>query len=248
MISYLKTKLNGFNCPQGGGGSSGGGGGTSVTTQEIPAELKPLASAYTSKAIGLSNQPYTPYTGQRYADLNPTQQVGIGATLNRAINGSQTVNNAESNLNSMMTNQENPYLRGMVGSAMDAAKGKVLSQFSGSNYGTSANQEQLATQMMNAANPLLSSAYESDQNRRMNAIQMAPTFGNQAYQDAQQIMNAGQVLQDQNQQNLDWQYQKFSEAQDLPYKQLAAMGGVFGSNLGGTSTTTQQQSGGGGGK
>ena len=36
--------------------SGGGGGGSSVTRQEIPAELKPLATEYTNKAIGLSNQ------------------------------------------------------------------------------------------------------------------------------------------------------------------------------------------------
>jgi hypothetical protein len=32
----------------------------------------------------------------------------------------------------------------------------------------------------------------------------------------------------------------------LPYKQLAALGGVFGSNLGGTSKTESTPSGGGG--
>lgn len=232
----------------GGGGSGGGGGGTSTTVQNIPDELKPLATAYTNKAIGLSNTNYQPYTGQRYADLNSIQNTGLQSTINRAVNGSATMNNAESNLNSMMSNQENPYLRGMVNSAMDAAQGRVLSQFGGSNYGSSANQEQLAQQLIAAANPLLSSAYEADQNRRMQAINSAPTFGNQAYQDASQLMNAGQVLQDQNQQNLDFNYQQFQEAQNNPYKQLAAMGGVFGSNLGGSSTTTSNQQSSSGGK
>lgn len=244
---YLKRKMTGFSCPQKGGGG-GSGGGTSTTVQNIPDELKPLATAYTTKAIGLSETPYQPYTGQRYADLNAVQNTGLQSTINRAVGGSQTMNNAEGNLNSMMSNRENPYLRGMVNSAMDAAQGRVLSQFSGSNYGTSANQEQLATQLMGAANPLLSSTYESDQNRRLQAIGQAPTFGNQAYTDANQLMNAGQVMQDQNQQGLDFNYQQFQEAQNNPYKQLAAMGGVFGSNLGGSSTTTQQQQSGGGGK
>ncbi len=244
---YLKRKMLGLGCPQmGGGGSSGGGGGTSTTTQNIPDELKPLATAYTKKAIGLSDTPYTPYSGQRYSDLNSVQNAGLNSTINRAVGGSATMNNAEGNLNSMMSNQENPYLRGMVNTAMDAARGKVQSQFSGSNYGTSANQEQLTSQMMNAANPLLSSAYESDQGRRLQAIGQAQTFGNQAYQDASQLMNAGQVMQDQNQQGLDFNYQQFQEAQNNPYKQLAAMGGVFGSNLGGSSTTQSSNSGGGG--
>lgn len=248
MLSLLKRKLTGFNHPQGGGGDSGGGGGTSTTVQNIPDELKPLANAYTEKAIGLSNQPFQPYTGQRYANLNNYQNLGLGMTADRALNGDQTFNTANQNLTQMMGNQENPYLRGMVNSAMDAAASKVNSQFSGSNYGTTANQELMATSMMNAANPLLSSAYESDQGRRMQAIGMAPQFANQRYQDASQLMNAGQVMQDQSQKNLDFGYEQFQEAQNLPYKQLAAMSGVFGSNLGGSSTTTQNSSGGGGGK
>ena len=225
-------------------GGGGSGGGTSTTVQSIPDELKPLASAYTSKAIDLSNQGYVPYSGQRYADLNGMQNQGINMAANRALSGSQTVNNAEQNLNGMMSNQENPYLRGMVDTAMDAAMGKVNSQFSGSNYGSTAHQATLANSVMSAANPLLSNAYESDQNRRMSAIGMAPTFGNQAYQDAAQLRSAGQQLQDQAQQGLDFNYQQFQEQQNLPYKQLGAMSGVFGSNLGGTSTTTQNSGGG----
>ena len=65
----------------------GGGGGSSVTTQEIPQELKPLASAYTRKAIDVGNSGYDPYTGQRYADLNATQMTGLGQIADRAING-----------------------------------------------------------------------------------------------------------------------------------------------------------------
>lgn len=232
----------------GGGGSDGGGSGTSTTVQNIPDELKGLATAYSNKAINMSNTPYQSYTGQRFEDLNAVQGAGLQQTVNRATNGSATMNNAESNLNSMMGNQENPYLRGMVNSAMDSAQGRVMSQFGGSNYGSSANQEALATQLMGAANPLLSSAYESDQNRRLQAIGQAPTFGNQAYTDASQLMNAGQVIQDQGQQGLDFAYQQFQEAQDNPYKQLAAMGGVFGSNLGGSSSTSSEQSSDSGGK
>jgi hypothetical protein len=78
----------------------------------------------------------------------------------------------------------------------------------------------------------------------MQAIGMAPEFASQDYKDAGQMMNAGQIIQDQNQQNRDFNYEQFTEQENLPYKQLAAMSGVFGSNLGGQSTT----SGGGGGK
>lgn len=241
----------------GGGGDSGG---TSTTTQEIPAELKPLATAYTNKAMGLSDQPYNPYTGQRYADLNPTQNLGIGMVQNRALGGSQTMDNAEGSLNQFIQGgQTNPYLDSMY----DAGAQGMIRNFGGSilpgvnstfaqggRYGSGAHQtaldnasNTLATNLGNMATNMYGNAYNTDQANRMQAIGMAPTFGNAAYQDASQLMNAGQIQQDQAQNNLDFGYQQFSEAENKPYKDLAAMSGVFGTNLGGSSTT--QQSGGG---
>lgn len=77
-----------------------------------------------------------------------------------------------------------------------------------------------------------------------NYLGLAPTYGNQAYTDASQLMKVGQQYQDNAQQNLDAQYQGYLDQQNLPYKQLAAMSGVFDSGLG----QTQQTKSSGGGK
>lgn len=226
----------------------GGGGGntTSITTQEIPAELKPLASAYTNKALDLSAAGYTPYAGQRYADLNNTQTAAIGQIQNRALNGSATINNAESNLNGMINGgASNPYLDASVNKALGSVQGRVNSQFGGSNYGTTAHEETLANALGDTANDMYSGNYQADQSRRLQAISAAPTFGNQAYTDASQLLNAGQIQQDQAQQNMDYGFQNYQDAQNLPYKQLAAMSGVFGSNLGASSSSQGTNSGGG---
>ena len=223
------------------------GGGSSTTTQNIPTELKPLATAYANKAMDLGQQSYNPYTGQRFADLNTTQQQGLDMIQQRALNGSQTMNNAEAALNqNIQGGQTNPYLDQMVGKAQDS----VRSQFntgavSSGSFGNSGLQEQFANNLGDVATQMYGQAYEGDRARQMQSIGMAQQFGNQAYQDAGQLMNAGQVQQDQAQQGLDFNYQQFQEEKDLPYKQLAAMSGVFGSNLGASSTTTQK---GGGGK
>jgi hypothetical protein len=222
----------------------GGGGGDSKTVQEIPSELKPLANAYTNKAIGLSNQPFQPYQGQRFADMNTTQNLGIGMIQDRALNGSATMGNAEQALNQTIGGQTNPYLDAMV----NKAQGNVLANANAAaarsgSFGNSGIAEQAAKQMGDVATSMYGGAYENDAARRMQAIGMAPTFGNAAYQDAQQLLGAGQALQDQQQQGLDFNFGTFQDAQNLPYKQLSAMSGVFGSGLGGTSTTTS-----GGGK
>ncbi len=225
----------------------GGGGGSSTTKQEIPAELKPLARAYTSKAMSLSNQRYNPYTGQRFADLNTTQQQGLDMIQQRALNGSQTMNNAEAALNAnIQGGQTNPYLDEMVSKAQDSVRSQFnTGSVSSGSFGNSGLQEQFANNLGDVATQMYGNAYETDRNRQMQSIGMAQQFGNQAYQDASQMLSAGQVQQDQAQQQADFNYQQYQERQDLPYKQLAAMSGVFGSNLGASSTTTQS---GGGGK
>ena len=240
----------------------GGGGGTSTTTQNIPEELKPLATAYADKAIGISGQGYTPYGGQRYADLNATQGAGIGMIANRALNGSPVMNTAnETLINTLQGGNTNPYLDAMVGKAQQSVvdnyqravrPGQVTAQVGSGSFGNSGLAEQESWQQDNLqqnlgdiATSMYGNAYNTDRANQMQALGMAQSYGNQPYQDAQQLMNAGQLLQDQQQQNLDFNYQQFQERENLPYKQLAAMSGVFGSNLGSSATTTQS---GGGGK
>mgnify|MGYP001566626348 FL=1 len=231
-------------------GGGGGGGGTSTTTQEIPAELKPLASAYTTKAINLSDQPYNPFQSQRYTDLNPTQTQGIGMVQNRALNGSQTNANAETALNQFVQGgATNPYLDATYDRAAGKVSGSVNSQFNKPGaFGGTAHQQVLGDTLGGMATDLYGGAYAQDRANQMQAIGMAPQFGNLAYQDASQLLNVGQIEQDQAQKGLDFGYQQFQEQENDPYKKLAAMAAVFGSNLGGSSTTTSNQQSSGGGK
>lgn len=241
-------------------GGGGGGDGTSTTVQSIPDELKPLASAYTNKAIDLSNQGFNPYYGQRNADLTWNQNAGLGMIQNRALNGSSTMRNGESAINGFLTqNQTNPYLDSLVNKAQQSVarnfntmvkpqtESAMVNSGSFGNAGlneTLQNQQKAAAQQMSdVATQMYGGAYDTDQANRMNALQLAPTYGKTAYDDANQLLKAGQIQQDQNQNNLDFGYQQYQDAQNLPYKQLAAMSGVFGSNLGSSSTT--QQTGGG---
>lgn len=226
--------------------SGGGGGGSSSTVQNIPTELQPLAKKYASDAIKLSNQQYNPYGGDRFADLNPTQQMGMDAITQRATQGSQTVNNAESQLNNIIAGgNTNPYLDQLVNKAQDS----VRSQFNtgavtSGSFGNSGLQEQFQKGLGDVATSMYGNAYETDRARQMQGIGMAQQFGNQAYTDAGQLLNVGQMQQDQTQQGLDFNYQQFQEQQNDPYRKLAAMSGVFGSFPGQSSTTTQS----GGGK
>ena len=220
--------------PHGGGSDS-----STTTTASIAPEFKPLVDLYTRQATQIGQTPYQTYDGQRYADLNNTQNAGIGMVQDRALNGSQTFSNAEGNLNQMMNGQDNPYLDRMVqkslGSVMSGAA--TAGNRSGS-FGNSGIQEQALNQMADQANNMYGQQYQFDQGQRMQAIGMAPQFANQAYTDAGQLMNAGNIQQNQDQQNLDFGYQQFKEASDYPFKQLAATGQVANAGIGQTSTTS----------
>lgn len=241
--------------PHGGGGDSG----TSTTQPSIPNELKPLANLYTQQATQIAKTPFQGYDGQRYADLNTTQNLGIGMVQDRALSGSQTMNNAEGALNQFINGgNTNPYLDSMV----SKAQGSVVDQFNNmvkpqteaamrnaGSFGNSGlnqlmqNQQKAAGQQMSdIATQMYGQAYGQDQANKLSAIGQAPTFGNAAYQDASQLLNVGNIQQQQDQNNLDFGYNQFQEAKDYPFKQLQATGGVINSNMG--SQTTQS----GGGK
>lgn len=217
----------------------GGGGGSSTTTPSIPAELKPLANLYVQQAQNIAQTPWQGYQGQRYADLNGTQNLGIGMIQNRALNGSQTMNNAEGALNQFIQGgNTNPYLDQMVSKAQNQVKSNFMnSAISSGSFGNSGLQQQYGQGLADIATQMYGNAYAQDQANRMTAINMAPTFGNAAYQDAGQLINAGNLQQNNAQQKLDFGYQQFQDAQNYPFKQLQATGGVIGQNMG--STTTQ---------
>lgn len=258
-----------------------GGGGSSTTTQSIPEELKPLATAYSNKAMDLSTQPYQAYPGQQVAGLNSFQNTGAQMIQSRALGGDSLMNQAKNVVqNGLETGNNatknayagpNPYLQQNI----DATLGDITRNYNDAvapglttqmvNSGSFGNSGALSTQQ-NSLNDLsknlgntaagmrmqdytaqqqLGESY-ANRNDQMKSqyLNMAPEYANQAYTDASQLMKVGQQYQDNTQQNLDARYQTYLDQQNLPYKQLAAMSGVFGSGLG----QEQQTKSSGGGK
>jgi len=226
--------------------SGGGGGGTSTTQNQVDARFSPLIDYATQAAKGVSESGFTPYTGQRYAGLNSTQNTGLDMITQRATNGSPVMNQANQTLiSTLQGGQTNPYLDSMVSKAQGGVMGNMaaLEKRSGS-FGNSGIAEQGAKQMGDIATQMYGNAYNTDRANQMSALGMAQSYGNQSYTDAAQLMKAGQTLQDSTQQGLDFNYNQFQEQQNLPYKQMGAYAGLLGSS-GSTGSSTTTQSGGG---
>lgn len=383
----------------------GGGGGNSTSTPTIPKELTPLANLYVKQAQNVAQTPWMGYQGQRFADMNATQNLGIGMIQDRALHGDPTVNAGANYLqnqlksgpsqatvnpvggvnsgwnNSMVDSgwngssvnagwngstvnsgwnddlvraqdnpyaqQGNPYLDAMVnkaqanvlsnanqaavrsgsfgnsGIAEQAAKnmGEIASSMYGNAWNTQAQladanvarnlqaqqfnsgvtdsnlaralqaqqfnsgvtdsnlsrslQAQQFNSGLNDANLARSidaqkfnaglqdsniarslqaqqfnaqlgndwasrndAALQNWRSNQINAAQLGLNYGNQAYQDAGQLINAGNMQQNNVQQNLDFGFQQFQDQQNYPFKQLQATGGVIGQNMGSKTTTS----------
>lgn len=238
---------------------SGSDSSSSTTSASIPPELMPLAALYTSQAENIASTPFQYYTDPRYADLNQTQNLGIGMVQDRALTGSETMDAAEGSLNQFIAGgQTNPYLDQMVANAQSSVaegfntmtkpqiESSMINSGSFGNSGlqqTMAQQQQAAVDTMGQiATDMYGNAYATDQANQLSAIGMAPTFGNAAYEDAAQLMAVGDIQQQQDQNQLDFNYDQYLAAQEYPFQQISATGGVLGQGMG-TSTTAS-----GGGK
>jgi hypothetical protein len=226
--------------------SGGGGGGSSTTTNSVDTRFSPLIDYATQTAAKVNAAGFSPYTGQRNADMNGTQAAGINMIQNRAINGDPVMNQANQTMQqTLQGGNTNPYLDGMVQKAQNGVMANMgtLQARSGS-FGNSGIAQQGMQQMGDIATQMYGNAYNTDRANQMTALGMAPTYGNQAYNDASQLMKAGNQMQAQDQQNKDFQFSQYQDQQNMPFKQMAAYSGLLGSS-GATSSSTTQQSGGG---
>lgn len=142
-----------------------GGGSNSSTTQSIPDELKPLAAAYSNKAMNLANTPYQAYGGEQVAGMHPFQNSAtarLGQIFNNgdssmnaarnAVTSSLQTGNAATSLGQLGTNQyagPNQYLQQNIDAAMgditrnynDAIAPGLTTQMVGSgSFGNTGNQ------------------------------------------------------------------------------------------------------------
>lgn len=242
--------------------SGGGGGGSSSSSSQIvyPDELKPLLNNVADLSNELANTPWQGYDGQRYADLNSTQQQALQMVQDRATGGSALMDTANQSLTGLLQGgQANPYLDQMVGSAqkslvdsynMSTKPQMEAAMANSGSFGNSGlqqmqqqSQNQLQQNLGDVATQMYGNAYNTNQANQLQALGMAQSYGNQAYTDADKLLSAGDVAQNQAQNNLDFGYEQYLSQQDDPYKRLQAMTGVLNNSAG--STTTTKQSGGG---
>lgn len=236
-------------------GGGGGGDSSSSSSIQYPDEIKPLLNNVANLSSQLYNKDWQGYGGQRYADLNGTQQQALQGISDRASGGSDLWKQAQGNLQQMMGDQQNPYLDQQVANAQKSvvdsynltAKPQMEAAMVGSgSFGNSGlqqmqqqSQNQLQQNLGNVATQMYGDAFNTNQANKLQALGMAQGYANQDYTDLNQQLNAGNAYQDQAQNNADFNYEQYQSQQDDPYKKLQAMTGVMNNTAGSTTTTKQ---------
>jgi hypothetical protein len=236
-------------------GSSGGGGGPSSTTQttttQLPAYAQPYAQDLLKKGAALSEQPYTPYTGQRLAEMSPEQQLGLTMTGNRAINGSPLNTGAQAGLLSTINGDylnpaNNPGFQQTLDDltnkyARGTAASRDASAAMSRNFGGSAYQEMKGVDNRAFADSLNKTAgdmYGVERNNQMQAYGMAPTLAGEDYKDAQALLGVGDAIRNETQGVNDLNYANWLEAQNHPYQQLNTLQSAITGSVGNQGTAT----------
>lgn len=236
---------------------SGGAPDHTTSTTEIPQWAQPYAQSLLQRTGALSDQQMPVYTGARSADMNGYQQAANQMVANRAMNGSAEIqagsNNLMDTLNGNYLNG-NPYLDANV----NRAAGQLQRQYQGAvnntdstmaragAFGGSAwqqqqegNSRQLAQGLTDLNSSMYGQNYANERQNQMNALGIAPTYGNQAYQDAQALQSVGSNQYAYDNQKVQDQMAQWTDFAQSPYKQLDLLGNGIRAAVGGGSTQTQ---------
>lgn len=220
-----------------GGGSGGGGNNTTVTKQELPEYAAPYAVDLLNRGANVANQSYQPYQGQRMADMSAPTQQGLNMKQGMAASGDSSVNASRDMLTATARGDyldptKNPAYQSM----MNDVRGQVNNQFSRPGaFGGSAHQEVLTRNLADAGNQM----YSAERANQLRAGALAPQMQNAGYQNAEQMLSAGDVYGQRQQDMLNMQYENWLEQMNYPYKQLDVLSNSLAGSTGGRSTTYQ---------
>jgi hypothetical protein len=199
------------------------------------------------------------YTGETFVAPSQTTQAGVQALEARALAGSPLTSYAQQQLQGTIGGAYlggNPFFQGAFAPAAQAAKSQFDTSLAeigskaslAGRYGSGAMGNlqnraagQYAQALTNTAGQLAYQNYEQERQRQQQATGMAPQMAAADYQDINQLLQAGQLREGYQGQQLGSDIQRFNFLQNQPQQNLQNyMSLVYGNPLGrvGQSTTS----------
>ena len=229
-----------------------------TTTSTVAPEIAPYLTYGLQQASNLyqgGGPQY--YTGETFVAPSQTTQAGVQALETRALAGSPLTGLAQQQLQGTLGGAYlggNPFFQGAFAPAAQAAQtqfqntmGDISSKASlAGRYGSGAMGNlqnratgQYAQALTNTAGQLAYQNYEQERARQQAAIGAAPQLAATDYQDIQQLLQAGQLREGYQGQQLGADIQRFNFLQNQPQQNLQNyMSLVYGNPLGRVGSTT----------
>lgn len=220
-----------------GGVSTQYGNPSTGTSQygEIPGALPSAASLYANP----SDYPQY-YPSSTVAPLNSTENSALGEL---SAGGSALMNQDEATqqaiLSGSMLSGGNPYQQNELNAENAQITPQIESQFTqGNSMNNPAAAYATAAGIGSADAGILGQNYNNAENQLTQTSLYAPQTYNQQLQGENAQLAAGQVQQNQSQQQLNNQVNAYNYNQALPYNMLSQYEQMTGGNYGGTSSLT----------
>jgi hypothetical protein len=229
-----------------------------TTTSQIDPTIQP----YLGYGLQQAQQMYQGggpqyYGGQTYVAPSTTTQTGLQALEARASMGNPLLQSAQNQLQSTVSGEflgGNPFFQGAFQPAARAAEtqfkttlGDIASKSSlAGRYGSGAmgSLQDRATgafgqQLANTAGQLAYQNYADERQRQQQAIGLAPQMAGADYQDIQQLLQAGQLREGYQGQQIQSDIAKFNFLQNQPQQNLQNyLSLVYGNPLGRVASST----------
>jgi len=226
------------------GGSSGSG--TTKTTQKSSpwSGQAPYLKYGMDEAQRLYNSAGPQYyPGSKVAGFSPEQNQAFGMGTQRAMNGSQDINNARGYTNDVLGGKylnSDPYKDQVFQNVQQKVMPAVNSQFMGSGrYGSDLHADTATRALTESYSPYASQQYQSGLDRMNWAAGMAPTWAANDYMDIGALEAIGQQKQGLAQNELNDATARWDYYQRLPYDKLGQLLNNVGGSYGGTVVGTQ---------
>ncbi|CAB5222637.1 hypothetical protein UFOVP378_18 [uncultured Caudovirales phage] len=223
-------------------------------------QIDPTIQPFLSFGLGEAQRLYQAggpqyFAGDTFVRPSGTTQTGLQALEQRASMGNPLLGAAQQQLQREIGGEflsGNPFFQGAFAPAAQAATsqfqkaiGDVSSAASrAGRYGSGAMQNlqgqasnQLAQQLSNTAGQLAYQNYANERQRQAAATMAAPAMAQSDYQDIQNLLNAGQLREGYQGQQLQSDINRFNFLQNAPQQNL----GTFLSSVYGNPLTRQSQ-------
>ena len=229
-----------------------------TTTSQVDPAIAPYLTYGLEQAAGLyqgGGPQY--YTGETFVAPSQTTQAGLQAMETRALAGNPLTGLAQQQLQGTLGGAYlggNPFFQGAFAPAAQAAQqqyqqtlGDIGSKASlAGRYGSGVMGNlqdrasgQYAQALTNTAGQLAYQNYEAERQRQQQAIGAAPQLAMADYQDINQLLQAGQLREGYQGQQLGADIQRFNFLQNQPQQNLQNyMSLVYGNPLGRVGSTT----------